>query len=108
MGDVGFMERLFGKFQLKMVDGVKEIERSVTARDAAETARLAHSLEGRAANLSAVPLRDVAAGLEDLGRQDTLAGCEELVARLRVELDRCVAYLPAAAAEAAAKKGAAK
>jgi HPt (histidine-containing phosphotransfer) domain-containing protein len=64
---------------------LSQIASAVTAGDSALVASLAHRLKGAAANLSAEPLREIAAELEALGRGGDLEDAEAWVAQLNSE-----------------------
>jgi two-component system, sensor histidine kinase and response regulator len=94
MGDRELLERIIAKFRERSAADLDRLERSIAAGDAAQVERLAHGFKGVAANLSAGMLRELAAGMEALGRTADLGGASAVLAELRRELQRffdCVA-----------------
>jgi PAS domain S-box-containing protein len=89
MGDSGLLARIAQKFQDKSRQTWDQILLGIKAGDATETARLAHSMKGAAANLSAVRLAELAAQLEDLGKAGDLSAAEIAARKLGDELEQC-------------------
>lgn len=94
MGNHEFLEKILNKFEAKAVEYLKDIEKSAEAGDGEQVGRLAHSLKGVAANLSAEPLRLAALETEQLGKSGDLTNINECLDKLRNELNRCLEYLP--------------
>jgi HPt (histidine-containing phosphotransfer) domain-containing protein len=103
MGNVAFVEKILGKFRDQSAEVLSELVKGVAARDAALAYRTAHTLKGSAANLSAVPLQESAARIEQLARDNDFAAVEQEINDLRRELDRCIAYMPKALGQLADK-----
>ncbi|MBI3466222.1 MAG: response regulator [Planctomycetes bacterium] len=101
MGDHEFVERILAKFQQRAAADLQEIERSIARGDAKRTARLAHGIKGTAANLSAEPLRTLAAQLETLAEDSDLAGAQLCLRQLQTECQRFLEHAPKILAAAA-------
>jgi len=85
LGNRDLPKKLLAKFHARLPEELNQIASAVTAGDSALVASLAHRLKGAAANLSAEPLREVAAKLEELGRGGDLQDAEAWVAQLNSE-----------------------
>jgi HPt (histidine-containing phosphotransfer) domain-containing protein len=94
MGDAAIAILLLDKFEKQLHTDILEIERQVAAGSAGEIARTAHSLKGAAGALASQPLRDCAARLEALARDNHLDSIARELSSLRAEVDRYLAYLP--------------
>jgi len=88
MGKRELAERLLDKFRNRLEADLAQIECSVELGDVDQTAILAHTLKGAAANLSAEALREEAACLEQLARAGTLDGADECLTNVRKEAER--------------------
>jgi Amt family ammonium transporter len=89
MGDPQLVARIAGKFEAKSRQTWEQLSIEFKAGNAAEIARLAHSMKGAAANLSAIRLAELAAQIEHLGRAGDVATAETAVAQLGEELNKC-------------------
>jgi signal transduction histidine kinase/CheY-like chemotaxis protein/HPt (histidine-containing phosphotransfer) domain-containing protein len=98
-GNAEFLTGVLAKFARRMPADLERLGRSVADKDLAETARLAHGLKGVAATLSTPGLTRIAFEIEQLSRANELAAVEQSLARLKDEIDRCVAYIPTAVTE---------
>jgi len=85
LGKGELAEKLFAKFRSRLPDELNQLEVALKRGDCDEVASLAHRLKGAAGNLSAEPLRELAANLEDLGRSGKLESVEIWMDRLRFE-----------------------
>ena len=94
MDDFGLAERIINKFRNRVPGDLTQIEDSINAGDAERTASLAHALKGTSANLSAEPLREVAARLESAGRAAELDAAPACLAQLRTEWNRFLEDVP--------------
>jgi CheY-like chemotaxis protein len=101
MGNVEFLKRLLDKFRNRIGEDVERLSQAVEAQNAQETARLAHSLKGSAANVSAITLSHLALELEQLGVAGDLTPAEACLAKIREEVDRCIEYVPVVSSPAA-------
>jgi chemotaxis protein histidine kinase CheA len=79
-----------------LVLDLPEIERLTAAGDAAQVARTCHSLKGAAGAVASDSIQRIAAELETLAKQSRLDSIAQQVASLRTEVERVLAYLPAA------------
>ncbi len=77
------------KFATQSIDVLRQIEQSLKDQNAAELARLSHSLKGTAGILAAEPLRLAAAGLEEIARKKNLEFADESMAELREQIAQC-------------------
>jgi PAS domain S-box-containing protein len=89
MGDPQLVAKMAGKFDLRSRQVWEQLSTEFKAGNAAETARLAHSMKGTAANLSAIRLAELAAQIEQLGKAGDLATAESAVEQLGEELNKC-------------------
>ena len=109
MGDWDFVQMLLEKFERQTDADLEQLEALVAARDAEQTALLAHRLKGAAASLAAESLAATAARLEAIGRNAAMDEAESCFAALRCERERFQDYhrevLAARAAEQAATNG---
>jgi HPt (histidine-containing phosphotransfer) domain-containing protein len=93
MGNSKLADKLLGKFRDAVVQDLARLKESVAAGDGRLLARQAHTLKGGAANLSVEAVRAIAADLEHLGKQADLSTAEAKIEQLKLEIDRCVAYI---------------
>jgi CheY-like chemotaxis protein/HPt (histidine-containing phosphotransfer) domain-containing protein len=93
MGDVELVAKIAQKFRDRSLLTWEHIEKGFADGDATETARLAHTMKGTAANLSAVKLSELAAQIEQLGKAGDLSTAEETMRQMGEELSRCRAEL---------------
>jgi CheY-like chemotaxis protein/HPt (histidine-containing phosphotransfer) domain-containing protein len=103
MGNVAFVEKILEKFREQSLQTIEQLVKDVASGNAEAASRVAHSLKGTAANLSAVPLQNAAARIERFARADDLESARQEIDLVRNELDRCLQYLPKALAEVADK-----
>lgn len=90
--------RLLVKFEGRAGADLEQLERSVAARDAQETARLAHAMKGAAAYLAGEKLRDISRRLEEMAIAADLKHADRCLSELRDELRRCLEFIPKALA----------
>jgi signal transduction histidine kinase/DNA-binding response OmpR family regulator len=101
MGNVEFLNRLLKKFRNRVGSEVERLSQAVQAQNAQETAQLAHSLKGAAANVSAINLARIAMELEQLGTGSDWETATACLTKLREEVDRCIRYVPVIGPESA-------
>ena len=90
-GDRDVVLELIGDF-LKLLDEQKKnIVKALDASDPEDLRKEAHSIKGGAAVLTAGPLMEMAAALEEIGRSGDLAGGEEAFLSLEMESSRIAA-----------------
>jgi CheY-like chemotaxis protein/HPt (histidine-containing phosphotransfer) domain-containing protein len=92
MGDWDFVQMLLEKFERQTDADLEQLEQLVAARNAEQTALLAHRLKGAAASLSAESLAATAARLEALGRSAAMDEAKSCFAALRNERERFQIY----------------
>ena len=102
MGSAAVATLVLDKFDEQLTADVETIQECLAAGDAQQIARVAHALKGAAGAVAASVLRDLAAEIESLARKEEIESITRELALLRSEVDRCLAYLPAARAEFAA------
>jgi len=90
MWNDALVTKLLGRFESQAIGDLQKIQQSLAEGDVQSLTRLAHTMKGAAANLSAEPVRQVAAELERLARESDLAHASLKLEVLRVELDRCM------------------
>ncbi len=88
MGRHELARRLMGKFVESAGRHLAVLEEALGANDAEQVRVTAHTLKGAAANLSAGVLRELAADLERIGREQRLAEAPNAIPQLREALDR--------------------
>jgi Amt family ammonium transporter len=101
MGNVDFLNRLLEKFRNRVGSDVERLSQAVQAQNAQETAQVAHSLKGAAANVSAIALSRIALELEQLGGGCDWETANACLTRLREEVIRCIRYVPVIGPESA-------
>ena len=72
---------------------IEQMQAAIAAGDGEALRAAGHALKGSAANLGAGHLTPIAAELEQLGREGTLAGAEQLLERARLECARVLEAL---------------
>jgi len=98
MGNTAIATLLLEKFETQLRSNLLVIKERAEAGDAAEVARTAHALKGAAGAVAASALRTLAAEAESQARQEHLDALTSTLSALRAEVERCLAYLPAARA----------
>lgn len=87
-GDWDFIEEILTMFDERSDEMLDQLEQSIAARDAGAVARVAHQLKGAAGNIAFVPVQQLAANLEQLGKREELEGAMDRLQELRGELQR--------------------
>jgi HPt (histidine-containing phosphotransfer) domain-containing protein len=101
MGNIDVATLLLDKFEQQMHGDIQEIEQGLASHDAGQIARTAHALKGAAGALSAKAVQEVAVRIEHAARAGALDRVSTSIADLQSEVDRFLAYLPAARASLA-------
>ncbi len=96
MGNTAIATLLLVKFEAQLRSDLLVIEQRAAAGDAAEVGRTAHALKGAAGAVAASALRTLAGEVESQARQEHLDAVTGTLSALRAEVERCLAYLPAA------------
>ena len=94
VGSIDVASKVLAQFEQHLDQNVRCIEESIAAGDADRTMKLAHTLKGTSANLSATSISTIAAELEQMGRTANLASAESALSRLKSESRQCLAQLP--------------
>jgi CheY-like chemotaxis protein/HPt (histidine-containing phosphotransfer) domain-containing protein len=97
-GKGALAERILTQFEQQLAGQVETLRDSLERRDGEVLARLAHSIKGAAANMSASQLSDAAGSLERLGTAadfDAAAACLDQLADLA---QQCRVFVPVAVA----------
>ena len=96
MGNVAVATLLLEKFEKQVKEDLREIEHRLAAMDAGQVARTAHTLKGAAGAVAAASLRERAAKVEVLARENRLDAIAGELSALRTEVERCLSCLPVA------------
>ena len=94
MGDHQFALTMIEKFRQRGQDDIAHIGAAAQARDCAETARLAHGMKGASGNLGAERLRQAAARLETIAREERAADLQAAWKAVSDEWDAFLAFTP--------------
>ena len=97
--DANIVQRVLEKYQQQMPGLLTDIRRQLDSANAVEVARLAHSVKGASANVSAEAVRTLAYELELAGRNAALEGTGATLDRLNAEMARCLEFIPKALEE---------
>jgi HPt (histidine-containing phosphotransfer) domain-containing protein len=100
-GKAPLAERLLLKLEQQLDIQIEAMRQSLAAQDQAELSRIAHTLKGSAANLSAEPLRAAAGELERLGHEAAFDAAASCLEQLAAEASRYVQSIPRAVEELA-------
>jgi HPt (histidine-containing phosphotransfer) domain-containing protein len=76
LGNIQFAERVLAKFLDRFGEDLKQLEEECRQQNGPEIARLAHRMKGASASVSATELSQLAADLEQLGREAQRAETE--------------------------------
>lgn len=96
VGSVAVAVLLLEKFERQLHGDLRKIESGLSQADGAGVSRIAQGLKAAAGTVGAPALLRVAAGVEAQGRAGNFESLVREVALLRAEVERCIAYLPAA------------
>lgn len=64
---------------------IVDIQAAIDAQDAEALRKSAHSIKGSSSNVCATQLSELARQLEHAGKEGSLAGCADILVRLRAE-----------------------
>jgi PAS domain S-box-containing protein len=95
-GKAALAEKLLNTFAASADAQLAELRSTLTAANWETFTRVAHTIKGASANLSASPVSAAAADLERLGKAADSASAEAALARLESEIRDCLAYIPRA------------
>ncbi len=104
-GKSDLIERLLNKFSETARVQLIELREGLSAANWELVSRVAHTIKGSSANLSADQVSTAAAELEKLGHQQELSAAMESLGRLESQIQECLNYLPTATALAHSGKG---
>ncbi len=96
MGNAAVATLVLDKFEKQLTADIREIQERLAAQDTGQIARTAHALKGAAGAVAAQALRELAAKVEILARQDQLDSIAQEMSSLRSEVERCLDHLPTA------------
>jgi two-component system sensor histidine kinase/response regulator len=91
--DRPFLYEMSRDYMAGFPERIKDLRTALDTHNANDFSRHAHNLKGVSANFSAIPVTNLCAEMEALGRQDDLTSASILVERLEVEKDRLEKYL---------------
>jgi two-component system sensor histidine kinase/response regulator len=108
-GKAHLVESLLTKFEAAVGPQLEQLRGGLERADGAAVSRLAHTIKGASANLSADRVSAVAAKLEQLGESGDWESVARTLKELEAHVRECLDYVPAAAASAKerARQGAA-
>jgi signal transduction histidine kinase/CheY-like chemotaxis protein/HPt (histidine-containing phosphotransfer) domain-containing protein len=92
-GKTSLAKRVMEKLSSQSIDAVRQLETSVSDRNAEQVARVSHGLKGAAGMAAAAGVQKLAGRLEELGRAGDLDQAEQYLAQLRDEVQRCVQFI---------------
>jgi Amt family ammonium transporter len=92
-GNKKIASKILAMFQTQVGKNIEALQSEIAAGNADQLRRSAHTLKGCAANISAEPIRQLAAELERLGATDQLSGAGQQLELLKAEADRCLKYI---------------
>jgi protein-histidine pros-kinase len=92
-GDEAFLRRLIANFLADYPARLESLRQAVFAGDAGSVDQAAHGLRGSLTIFGAEAAGSLAAEVEALARAGTLAGAEEALGRLEVEINRLSEFL---------------
>lgn len=87
-GDMDFLKSMFVKFMKYVPEQMKALNEALSAGDAEEVQRHAHSIKGSAGSLSATIITALARNLEEMGERRELSGAMPVVEELNTEISR--------------------
>jgi PAS domain S-box-containing protein len=96
MGSLDLMDSLLAELESSGAGQVEKIANSFAHGDCSQTAEAAHALKGAAGIMGAESIRQTAATLEKAGRAGTLEGLDAAIADLKMEMNRCLSFIPTA------------
>jgi signal transduction histidine kinase/CheY-like chemotaxis protein len=103
-GKPALVAAVLGKFETQAVDAMNKLRKHVADDDCEGLARVAHALKGTAGLIAAEDLRQSAARLEQVSREQNMAAFEPAYVELQRQLDVCKNYLATMNVEATKTK----
>jgi CheY-like chemotaxis protein/HPt (histidine-containing phosphotransfer) domain-containing protein len=95
-GKTQLVESLLGKFDEAVRTQLKELKASLACCDRETVARLAHTIKGSSANMSADSVSTAAAALEHACKSDEWDAAGDLLRDLEGRIQECLNYVPVA------------
>lgn len=92
-GRVEFQQRLLKVFMEKAEVDLAALGEAIARSDYAQIQSSAHRIKGSSANVGAGEVRAIAAQIETLARENTLANCPQLCASMEAQLDLVRAFI---------------
>ena len=99
LNDAGFVQMTAECFRGKVGATADELSLALASKNLKETHRLAHSLRGVAAHMSAATLCEICFRIEYAAKNEDYTTAVQAAAPLHAEIARCIDYLPTALAE---------
>ena len=93
MGDREFLEEMFEAYLKQTPEEIEALKAALAQNDAESLRRLAHTMKGAAANLSADQMAAAARNLEEIGRNGNLSEGSRALGQLESELSYLTDYL---------------
>lgn len=93
-GDLGFANSMLDELESTGRERVERIAEQAVRRDAAGTAREAHSLKGAAGLFCAYAVAGLAARIEEAGGASDLEQVQSLLQELSMEMQNCLESIP--------------
>jgi len=93
MGNADLMRQILGTFQEQLSAMTEEIANAVKADDPVKLARVAHTLKGASATLSAVEMKKIAEKLENIAATGNLGEAENTLQSLRTGVVHCNEFI---------------
>lgn len=88
LGNLDFVERVLAKFESRFDADLEALAAAVRSDDSDQITLIAHRIKGASANVAAHGLRQKAAGIEQLARQQALTEIPAQLEQLRTEWGR--------------------
>jgi CheY-like chemotaxis protein len=92
-GKVAFQQRLVQTFVQNAQPGLEQIRHALQVNDFVTVEQQAHRIKGASANVGVRLMPELAAQLEQQGREKTLEGATERIEALEIQLERVKAFL---------------
>ncbi len=94
MNDAGFVTTILTKFESDAASLLEQVDQTMSGGDHEMISRVAHTIKGSAASMSAEALRSIAAELETLAKVADVEGAQRAADELRRQLTRCIEFVP--------------
>jgi HPt (histidine-containing phosphotransfer) domain-containing protein len=94
MNDSAFVKEILDLFREQAVANLSALAQALEAGDAEQVWKLAHTLKGSAANVSADHLSETFAEIEQVAHKEAFDRAKAMLVEVRNEFDRVVAFFP--------------